>query len=299
MKMSTATLVENKQTVREAFNFTVDKFPLGGPDGLKTNLKGLFRSDNNQHIGKVVSTKYVPHQTEDVVLLTEAAQVAFDGNIEVKCHFNNGHYVEISPSVEYRKSIFGEKDNIFPRIMIDASYNGLAFKLILGYFRDLCKNMVMMNEVRTACVSIRHSRKLPEQMEQLIKQFSSLKEGWQSLSSMIERMENTEVNLASFMNQVYGDPKDSERGRTIHEDRTQIIFTRLADERLRSGRPAMDRLNTKVSAWEAFNAVQGFAQHITTRKEGTTDFDKVILAAKTTEVHTAQKLALQLTGMGV
>ena len=33
--------------VRSTFNFTVDKFPLSGPDGMSTPLYGLFRSDTS------------------------------------------------------------------------------------------------------------------------------------------------------------------------------------------------------------------------------------------------------------
>ena len=38
--------------VRAAFDFTVDKFPLSGPDGMRTPWYAMFRSDNNEVVGE-------------------------------------------------------------------------------------------------------------------------------------------------------------------------------------------------------------------------------------------------------
>ena len=43
-------------SVRSKFDFTVDKFPLSGPDSLRTPLYGLFRSA----ISKMVTTCPLP-----------------------------------------------------------------------------------------------------------------------------------------------------------------------------------------------------------------------------------------------
>ena len=60
----TAALVSD--AVRAAFPFTVDKLPLGGPDGLRTPHYGLFRSDNAACVGVAVRKGYEPHTTDDV-----------------------------------------------------------------------------------------------------------------------------------------------------------------------------------------------------------------------------------------
>ena len=41
--------------IRSTFNFSVDKFPLSGPDGMSTPLYGLFRSDNSSLVGSNLS----------------------------------------------------------------------------------------------------------------------------------------------------------------------------------------------------------------------------------------------------
>ena len=72
---------------------------------------------------------------------------------------------------------------------------------------------------------------------------------------------------------------------------------RVINERYRTGRPSFV-MGTKftVSAWEAYNAVQGFQQHDATRRKsgtgGVTEFDRVILASNDNYVKQAEVLAL-------
>jgi len=100
-------------SVRKAFDFSVDKFPMFGPDNMKTDQYGLFRSDTGYLNGiKTISSHYVPHTTDDVCALVDAAGEAFDGEIECKTHFSKGHYVSVNPTKADRVSIFGTADNI-------------------------------------------------------------------------------------------------------------------------------------------------------------------------------------------
>ena len=81
-------------SVRSEFDFNVDKFPLFGPDHMPTDQYGLFRDDTGYLKGvKSVSPRYVPHTTDDVCALVDAAGEAFDGEIACDTHFRNGHYV--------------------------------------------------------------------------------------------------------------------------------------------------------------------------------------------------------------
>ena len=85
--------------VRSAFDFTVDKFPLSGPENLPTDQYGLFRSDTGYIKGVTSVTKrYVPHSTDDVCALVEAAENTFDGDISVQTHWRKGHYVTVAPT---------------------------------------------------------------------------------------------------------------------------------------------------------------------------------------------------------
>lgn len=283
------------QKVQSAFNFTIDKFPLSGPDGLKTNFYGLFRSDTSECVGRPVTDRYIAHQTDDVLAITESAVKAFDDeNIAVKCHFRNGHFVSIAPPDSYRRQIFGTVDNVFPRFIVNANYDGRAFKTSLGYYRDLCANLHIPRATDIAAsVTIRHSSNLRRYMDELIEDFKSLQGSWDGMVKQIRFMQNREVNIVDFLNEIYPQPsEDSGRGFTMHKNRTEAILRRLMNERQRSGRPEIGN-DRKVSAWEAFNAVQGYVQHEATRKKGFSgDMDRILLASRDQSVIAAERLAL-------
>jgi hypothetical protein len=109
------------------------------------------------------------------------------------------------------------------------------------------------------------------------------------------RMESRDVILTDFLKGVYGEPdSDSKRAVTVHKNRTEAIVRRLLGEQVRSGRSQMGG-DFKVSAWEAFNAVQGYVQHETSRKNGFKgEMDRLILANQDAAVHRAEALALSV-----
>jgi len=281
--------------VRSAFNFTVDKFPLQGPDSMRTPFYGLFRSDTGTAVGYgSVSDRYQPHTTDDVLALVEAAGTAFDGVAEVKCHFDHGHYVTVQPNKEQRVAIFGTADNIFPRIVIDAGYGGQAFKASLGLYRDVCRNMMIMRQAEGTNVAIRHTSGLRLQMDELIETFASLEAGWGNLALVAQRMQNRQVRMTEFLNAIYGEPKNDEgRSVTIHRHRTEAIFRRLVSERVRTGRGEIGP-DSVVSGWEAFNAVQGYTQWDATRRVRPTEMERIVRAMHDNRVANAERLALTM-----
>ena len=279
-------------TVKSKFDFTVDKFPLSGPDGLKTPLYGLFRSDTMEFVGKPCSKHYVAHQSDDVMALVESAGEAFEGVGDVQCHFRDGHYVSIAPSRDQRRAIYGTSDNIFPRFIVNAGYDGRAFSAIMGFYRDACSNLAMMRQIEGTSVSIRHGSGLREKMDDLIQTFSVLRESWATLGDVIAELQTREVRMTDFLDQVYGQPDpDSKRGVTVHKNRTEAIFRRLSRERFTTGRGTMDS-QFNVSAWEAYNAVQGYVQHDATRKGSPSDFARIIQASNDSAVKKAESLVL-------
>lgn len=288
-------------SVRSAFNFTVDKFPLFGPENMRTDQYGLFRSDSGYIKGiKSVSPRYVPHTTDDVCALVEAASEAFEGEIECKTFWQSGHYVAIQPTKAERLRVFGERDNIWPRVIIRAGYDGQAFTGTMGYYRDACRNLAIMRRVAGTSVAIRHTSGLRSAMDQLIATFSTLKDGWNNLAETALRMQSSEVRMVDFLDQIYGRPTpeqlalantgQSVRAVTVHQNRTEAIWKRLNDERVRTGRPV---LTDTVSAWEAYNAIQGYVQHDAQAKEGfKSEFARIIRAANDPSVRAAEQLAL-------
>lgn len=281
-------------TVKAAFNFGVDKFPLSGPDGMRTPEYGLFRDDNAEYVAsRAVRKGYTPHQTSDVVALTEAAAEAFEGDVEIKFHFDNGHRVSIRPTVAHRKSIFGTKDNIFPRFMISANYGTGAFNASMGMYRDLCMNMAELKSVSGVSHRIRHSSDLPSKMDSLITDFQTLRGSWDNVVEAVEQMEANQVSFTDFVNQIYTPPTAEHNGstHTRYKNRIESIFRRLQKERIAAGRGSFNSDYT-VSGWEAYNAIQGYVQWDMPRKGDPSDFARVVRGADDAIVKKAEELAL-------
>lgn len=281
--------------VRSAFNFSIDKFPLQGPDGMRTPFYGLFKSDDGQAVGYgSVSDRYTPHTTDDVLALVEAAGVAFDGVADVRCHFDHGHYVTIQPTKEKRLAVYCTKDNVFPRIVIDAGYGGQAFRASLGMYRDACRNMMILRMAEGTNVAIRHTSSLRLQMDELIATFASLEAGWGNLTTVVQQMQNREVQMVEFLNAIYGEPKSDEgRSVTMHKNRTEAIFRRLVSERMTTGRGPLGS-DFVVSGWEAFNAIQGYTQHDSIRRGRPTEMERIVRALHDNKVAQAERLALTM-----
>jgi len=286
------------EIVRNAFNFTVDRFPLSGPDAMRTPWFGLFRSDTGEVVGNSsVSKVYVPHTTDDVCALVDAASGVFGDDIECRTHFRDGHYVDIKPNRMERLRLH-DSDDVFPRVIIKAGYDGRAFSATMGYWREVCRNLAMPRLVKGLSVNIRHTSGLRPRMQELINTFEQLGESWTGLSEAILRLSTQEVRMSDFLNEVYpvpsleqlalADAGQSVRAVTVHKNRTQKIWERLNRERNVLGMPAMQ--NT-VSAWEAYNAIQGYIQHDATYKTGfSADFDRILRASRDPAIIKAERL---------
>jgi len=304
--MSNMQVADVSASVRSAFNFDVDKFPLYGPDNMPTDQYGLFRSDTGYIEGvKSISSRYVPHSTDDVCALVEAASTMFDGEVDCQTHWNRGHYVSVAPTRDYRRSVYGTADNVFPRVVIRGGFDGKGFHGSMGYWRDACDNLAMMRKVSGCSVSIRHTSGLRDRMTELVETFNQLEQGWENTVAAAQDMQSREVILKDFIAEVYEDRKPSPEELILHESKKQRtvtnydkmlekMFDRVVEERERTGRPNFQRGQTKVvSAWEAFNAVQGYVQHDAQSKKGfKSDFAKILRAASDPHVLAAEKIAL-------
>jgi hypothetical protein len=294
-------------SVRSDFDFTVDKFPLFGPDNMKTDQYGLFRSDKGYIEGvKSISSRYVPHSTDDVCALVEAAAETFDGDISCKTHWSKGHYVSIEPTAAERRRICGENDNIWPRIIIRGGFDGKGFQGTMGFYRDACRNLAMLRTVAKTSVCVRHTSGLRAKMDELVETFSTLKEGWTGVVAAAEDMESRKVDLEAFLKETFHVriPKPEQilkaaegekvRAVTVFNEMIKTITDRCIDERERTQRDAFVKGEPKiVSAWEAFNAVQGYVQHAAQAKEGfKSDFARILRASNDKFVHRAEVLAL-------
>jgi hypothetical protein len=268
--------LSNKMTalekVQEIFNFSVDKLPLFGPENLPTPHYGLFRSDTGECVGKTCRKNYTPHTTDDVLSIMEAVQEVF-GDCLPNVHFKNGHFVYMQPSKQERRIIAGMKDarypdGIFPALGLKASFDGKAFLLNFGYYRDLCANLAFMKAVKEFMVRIRHSLNLRQRMQELIEKFSRMKDKWFTMNELIDQMAMVQTSLADFVQKVIGPaPTEKGSGLTRYTKRVEDIFKRVSSEHQTMGLVIPSQANNwQVSVWEAFNAIQGYVQHDMSRR---------------------------------
>lgn len=277
--MTTVTTDTISSAVRKAFDFSVDKFPLSGPDRMSTPHYGLFRSDTQECVGRPCAKGYVPHSTDDVCVIAEAVETVFGGcESRVETHFNNAHYVQICPTHEFRRDVFrgshGNRniaevdskltpDSIWPRVVIRAGYDATSFRCTIGMYRDLCENMTMLQSSTETETRIRHDRNLRGRMDSLVEQLQGLHAGWESVYDIAMQMDRREVIVADFLHQLYGSPEEtaSVRARTYHRTRTDAILNRLVREYAATGRDLQQVESGRSTGWMLFNAVQGFSQH--------------------------------------
>lgn len=305
--MTTLTATDIGSRIREAFPFTVDRFPLTGPDNMRTPHYGLFRSDTGECVGNAVTERYEPHTLDDVCALAEAASGAFNGTESVKAHWRDGHFLTISPTREWKRSVFDERfpdagahgiqresDIVFPMLIVRASYNGRSFTADLGVHRLICGNTLSV-PVKGMSISanIRHHSSLREKMDDLIEDMRRVVSASDNLMETINEANSRTVNMADFLREVYPLKDDASKnsiGR--HDRRIEKIMRRMMNERRNLGRPDKYVRNLReATAWEAYNAVQGYVQHDASRKKDPSKMDRMILAFEDKAVKTAEQLA--------
>jgi hypothetical protein len=289
-------IVNAPAAVREIFNFNVKKFPLTGPDNTPTPAFGLFRDDNWAFVGSgnnAVTKDYVPHTTDDVVALTEAACTAFECDMQMKAIFDNGHIVSLAPTDAIRKAIYGTADNIFARIHLNFGYQKSSCIASMGWWRDACDNLTIPHMIEGTKTTIRHSGSLRDKMDELIRNFQSLREGWGGMTDLIARMNDSETNVAEMLAAVFGDsPEEAGSRRTRHDNRTKAIVRRIMNERVNTGRPS--RTPGVASVWEIYNGIQGYQQHTATRRNSPSRLQRSMMVQDDTHVKKAERVALGL-----
>jgi hypothetical protein len=279
------------EQLRSAFPFTVDKYRLSGPDNMRTDWYGLFRSDTLKPVGGgSVSGRYTPHTLDQVIEVVEAAREVFEGEVKLSCKFRDGHDVILRPLNAQSHPIFGTNDHILPSLILHGGYGGSAFLATMGCYRTCCTNLFRIAKVKESTVTIRHTQGVGHKIDRLVDTFRRLKDSWHDVTALANQMEAQPIALPDFLKQVFDDADASPRQRTINGE----IFQRLLNERRTTGRAPLGSSRI-VSVWEAFNAVQGYCQHNKTRKgENGGAIDRALTALEDSTVAKAESVALAL-----
>ena len=281
--------------VREAFPFEVQRLPLTGPDNMPTPHKGLFRDDTGKCVGSAVTGRYRPHTTAHVEQLVEASVHALGGTVgSITTRWDQGHRVIIKPTDDERREIC-DNDGVFPMLFIRAGFDGTAVKFNLGMFRDVCRNLAMIRAVDGMSLSanIRHTQSIGWKMDELVERVRGLTAKADTMVDAMRAANEREVSLAEFIRTVYP-IKDDASDRTVNSflRRAESITRRVWNERSSVNRDRQWGTGI-VTAWEAFNAVQGYEQHDATRR-GLSDrgnMSRAVAALEVPAVARAEELA--------
>jgi len=256
----------------------------------------LKRSIEGDVVGKPVGKNYTPQQTDQVARVVEASCYALDphGMVgDVQCRWRDGHHVIIKPTDDQRREI-SKDDTVFPVVHVSGSLDGRAFRYQLGMYRDVCMNLAMMQRVGglTLTRSINHTSGLNWKMEELVSDITALTDKTDDVIDTFRTANEREVTIADFLREVYPMPEDpTERTRNTFDKRVESIVQRLWRERDQVNR---DRpWNTRATAWEMFNAVQGYEQHDARRRNlpRGRSLDRAFAAFNTPAVERASALA--------
>ena len=152
--------------------------------------------------------------------------------------------------------------------------------------RDRLKSIAVVSK------SIPHSSKLKERHAELVESFSIVANGWEKTVEHLKRMEERRIGIGALMLEILGGAPDEDGAKlTNYKKKIQKIVTIIDKEREKLGKP-QDFKN--ASAWELFNAVQGYSQHWKTRKSGKlgkpSEFDRIIMAANDPMVNRTEAL---------
>lgn len=282
------------QALEEAFPFEVRKHRLVGPDNTETPHYGLFRDSDWKCVGAAVSSRYHPHTREHVQILAEAATVAMEelgGAAHVSCAWRDGHDVIIRGSEDTTSApIVG--DRMRPQVHIRAPYDGRAFSAEFQVWRLVCSNG--LGRWQKHRHTIRHSAgSFRDRFGSLVKEFRKLVGTWTYTQERIEAAADRTVNMADFLREVYPmTERPTERQFRAHERRVAAIMARMVREQRQLGNPVNNY--RQVSAWTAYNAVQGYVQHEARRKGNPSPIERELIARDDPAVERAAELALSV-----
>jgi len=236
------------------------------------------------------------HLPDDVTAFVEAASSVLGQVARLDCSVYDGFCVIAEPSEEQRFKVYDDGrssgDAIWPRLIISAPVcKAGSFEVAVGYYRDVCRNLARLRTVPDSAVHVPLAQSVDRKPDKLVTSLSCLRSGWGNLCSAVMRMAERQVNWGEFVNTVYGDQDDEPTIRTIlRGTRLERIAERLVFDRSRTGKGLVGP-DGMVSAWDAFNAVQWYAQHAVERQGDPTDADRIRLAFDDPAVIRAEELA--------
>jgi phage/plasmid-like protein (TIGR03299 family) len=240
---------------KTGLNWTVNKLPLYGPNGQKTNSYGIFRNDSNAHLG-TVGTRYVPYQNY------EMAETIIDACLEFGIEASKGGMFDAGGKVYMQASL---PDVIIGRSPLKRyitclnSHDGTAS---IG-FGSTSTNIVCMNTFHMAykdgaMTKYRHTESAAERIRHAVKAIKHTMDGDHRLMNDLSRMADiklTEDAARTMLNGIFKkgfglDPKDE----VSTKRKNQLVSLNNSIER--------ELHDQGVTLWGFFNGITRYTNHV-------------------------------------
>ena len=91
--------------------------------------------------------------------------------------------------------------------MVRAGLNAESFTGSMAWWRDACDNLAEVTTLANTRISIRHTSGLRDNMDVLIAQFGTLKQGWENMVAAARQMESRRVRMTEFLDSIFSFPK--------------------------------------------------------------------------------------------
>ncbi len=281
--------------LEDAFDFDVIKRRMYDPDMKTTPHYGLekFHSvSKREWLPHTFKEGYIPHTLDHVKNLVRAYEYAVGSIGDVQCAWDNAHVVVLRSLPGHSVDINGHV--VEPTMMIRAGYDSTAVVSRLGLFNHVCANgLFNLDRDRSMSTRITHNAMMEGRIETLARSIEGLSDRVEEAVGAVRTASTVNVSLSEFVREVYPLSTDaSSRTRYNYESRVESIMMRVIRERAIRGFSLLECSgNPKVSAFDAYNAIQGYEQHQARRKNVKNTTERMVRAVDNKFVRKAASLA--------
>lgn len=252
----------------------------------------IYHLQTMKQIGRPVSAGYELHTVDDMVTLANTAQDVIGENLDMRCSWSDGQIISLAPSRNAQMQYAIDK-TIFKRLFIMGKYGGLSPLCgSAGLYVHECTNMMELASISSARMTIRHTRNLPNRVDELVMKFNRITNSWELSQEHINNMALKTVNLGHYVDDVWNVDREKLEHTTRADNRARAIAQRYRNEQPPHFNPtSMHPNHLTVDGFSAFNAVQGYIQH--NGIENTRNMSRAFKTLDSPRVKRAEQLILE------
>lgn len=278
-------LVDQAPTLEEGIkiaglDWTVDLQDLQTEAGVKTQFKGVMRSDNNECLGAVTKS-YTPLQNTDAFKFFEPFIESGYASLDAAGSFRNGRKVWILAKINKEDIVVSGEDRVQKYIILSNSHDG-GSAVRVGYtpYRISCQNTLTVaeNSNKSQLIRVRHGKNVVEVINSIQKTMNIIDQTFVTTQEKYRELAKKEVNkkdLAKYVQAVFS--KDSleklllEEADVPEKEFAQVMKDKEKEEISVQRQKLIERVeeifemeyatHKQANAWTAYNSVNYILNH--------------------------------------